>query len=258
MIRRFNYTGRQKIERSRVGISLSRSEDGGAVFDADLQMGGLDVPLEGHVYVEAYYRASFMRFDFGTVANPVKPANRRLTDIGGEVVFFRVKVVDPTGEHGRILAEADGVTPRQPGLAPDNRKCLLHVNFKDLGEEVWRLALDNPMPALEVNDRIENIRDIILTDRTFQSLVYPAAVREILQRILIIDEHDATEDDGEWASLWLKFVGRFHPIDPPPLDPDSDADRQKRLDWIEDAVRGFCRFAGARENFTLARREGSR
>jgi hypothetical protein len=135
---------------------------------------------------------------------------------------------------------------------------LLHVNFKDLGEEVWRLELENSMPVLEVNDRIENIRDIILTDRTFQSLVYPAAVREILQRILIIDEHDAAEEDGEWESLWLKFVRRFYTVDPPPLDPDSDADLQGRLDWIEQAVGAFCRFTGARENFMLARQGGPR
>jgi hypothetical protein len=259
MIRRFNYTGRKKIERSRVGISLRRPREGDVVFDADLQLGGLDVPLEARVYVEAYYKASFMRFDFGTVANIVEPASRRLTDTGGgDVVFFRVRVVDLTGEHGRLLAEVDGVTPRQPDSVPANRRCLLYVNFKDLGEEVWRLEFDNPMPVLEVNDRIENIRDIVLTDRKFRSLVYPAAVREILQRILIIEEHDAADDDGEWASLWLRFVRRFHTVDPPRLDPDSNAARQARLEWIDEAVHAFCQFVGARESFALAGQEGPR
>lgn len=257
MIRRFNYTGRKKIERTRVAIALNNKGEGGAAFDADLHLDDLPVLREGRVFLEAYYRSSFMRFDFGTIANPTRPANRRLSDIdGGEVVFFRVRVVDPTGEHGQILAEVDGITPRQPGLVTENRKCLLHVNFKDLGDEVWRLDLENTMPVLEVNDQIENIRDIILTDRTFQSLVYPAAVREILQRILIIDEYDPTEDTGEWASLWLKFVRGFHSADPPSLDPESDVNRQERLDWIEDAVQSFCQVVSAKENFVHCRLEG--
>lgn len=256
MIRRFNYTGRKRIERTRVAISLNNKGERGSTFDADLHLDDLRVPPEGRVFLEAYYRSSFMRFDFGTIASPMKPADRRLTDIGGgEVVFFRVRVVDPSGEHGRILAEVDGVTPKQPGLVSENRRCLLHVNFKDLGQEIWRLDLENTMPVLEVNDQIENIRDIILTDRTFQSLVYPATVREILQRILIIDQYDPSEDTGEWASLWLKFVRRFHAVDPPSLDPDSGANGQERLDWIEDAVRSFCSFVSAKENFIHCRTE---
>src|SRR5689334_21822001 len=134
MIRRFNYTGRQRIERSRVTVEVNPGVDGKTlVFDAVIRLDGLELPAEAPVIVEVCYGSSYMRFPFGTVAHCLPPADRRLMPIeNGHAAFFRVKVIDPTDEQGRILAEADKIAPRDPSILDANRRSLLFVDYKDL------------------------------------------------------------------------------------------------------------------------------
>lgn len=51
MIRKFNYTGRQKIARSRVDITLFE-EERIRTFDAAIDFDNLGLPPEARVYIE--------------------------------------------------------------------------------------------------------------------------------------------------------------------------------------------------------------
>jgi hypothetical protein len=111
MIRRLNYTGRRKIPRESVRISLYRNGSVGE-FDAFIRTDGLELPLSARVFVEAYHKSDWMRFDFGAVGEPVIPQDRKLTKFyDGARILFRVKVVSTDGETGKILAEVDRLTP---------------------------------------------------------------------------------------------------------------------------------------------------
>jgi hypothetical protein len=55
MIRRFNYTNRVKILRSRVDISLFKDNEG-KYFKAKVNLEGLNLPAEAKVYIEANYK----------------------------------------------------------------------------------------------------------------------------------------------------------------------------------------------------------
>ena len=105
MIRKFNYTGRQKIKRSNVEVDLARNNEGARFFSISLHLDDLNLPHNAHIYIEAYHRSGYQRFDFGTVGEKRIPPDRALKNLSNSAIpLFRVKVVDRTLTHGRILA----------------------------------------------------------------------------------------------------------------------------------------------------------
>ncbi len=209
MIRRFNYTNRKRIGSDHVALTVNPSSSGPATFDAALKLEGSELPPEAAIFLEAYYKSSYMRFPFGTVEKPVTPADRRLTDIDrGNTVFFRLKIVDTSTSTGRILAEVEDLTAQESGGSGIGKYCLLPVRFTDLGQLVWRLDLDGSRPVLEVN-RFDGVETFVKKDPLFLALVFPAAVRQILEYILVENEHDDIDDESDWQSLWLRFAQCF-------------------------------------------------
>ena len=241
MIRRFNYTGRKRIDRSRVEIRLAGDGHGVPTFDAALAL--TDLGLAGHarVYVEAYYRSSWMRFPWGTVSEVRVPESRRLTDVDHvPTVYFRVLVVDETGQRGRILASIDGVRATRHGEEPGRRESILPVNPTDLGDQIWRLHFGDE-PVLEVNNRIPDILSRVQHDPAFLALVYPAVVREVLLQAVLVETLPDAEPPG-WQGQWLQFARSVHPGEPPSLDPEQLQDSREAVqEWIDDVVASFSR-----------------
>ena len=67
------------------------------------------------VYVEAYFKMSLMRFDYGTASEAASNAGNvhLLDDLQGNNIYFRVKVVDETddpesGRHRQDREEVEG------------------------------------------------------------------------------------------------------------------------------------------------------
>lgn len=227
--------------------------ENGAVprFDAEVNLYGLDLPDDAQVFVEAYYKASYMRFGFGTVGQIHPPQNRRLADVASANVLFRLKVVDRAAEVGRILAKADGIHPQAPGSPPTQKLPILHVDFLDLGQEVWRLRFEDAIPVLEVNEIIDDIRDIVRADSRFFSLVWPAVVREVLTKIVVLDQHEPVDDSEDWRDFWLRYVRMFYSQQPP----DCQSDMDTKLGWIESAITAFCQWKRVRETFVQSLQE---
>jgi hypothetical protein len=247
MLRKLNFTERAKIPRSQVRVLLRRDGDGMLVFDPQLSFDGVDVLPHARVFVEAYYRTSFMRFDCGSVEAFAPPTDRRLTEIDGtSVLRFRVKVVD---DH-RIVAVADDVVVSEEKPETGGRMPLLPVNFSDdLGQQAWQVVFESSGPVLALNNRIGGIRDVAKNDAAFFALVYPAAVREILTRILLVDRQDAREAGDEWWQLWLRWAARFTGTLP------EDADDAPF--WIDEAVSAFCNAQKAVDRWRASRVEGA-
>jgi hypothetical protein len=243
MLRRFNYTGRKKINRSAVRLTLTRRDNEPPAFDAAIRLDGLNLPAAARVYVEAYYHESYMRFDFGRVGDIRPPADRRLTDIdAGASALFRVKVIDESGEHGRILAEADGLSPLDSEEAAANREPLLPVVTADLGHAVWKLDFADDRPVLVLNRLIDNIHMTARGDDAFFALVYPAVVQRILLHILRVEQHYDVDGD-DWRCQWLRFVCQLPGVSPPPKpanDEEFDQMCDRHLEWIDGAVLAFC------------------
>ena len=73
MIRTFNYTGRSRITRKMVRLELSEDSSGPPTFDLELDLQELALPEDARIWIEAYHRQSYMRFDWGTVSEPKGP-----------------------------------------------------------------------------------------------------------------------------------------------------------------------------------------
>jgi len=254
MIRRLNFTGRRKIPRSRVTIRLEPEAGGPPVFRAEYDLHGLGFPGEASVFVEAYNALSYMRFAFGTVARRADPPSTRLDEVTRRPLpRFRLKVVDRRKRAGLLLGVADQILPLRPDEDESRRQPLLPVHFTDLGDRVWRLDLDD-WPVLELNSRIEVIREVARSDEAFLALVYPEVVRRILRRAVITERQTDPEfDDSDWTTLWLRYACTLPEISPPP----ADASTAEAEAWVEEAVEAFCRARRVRTRYEAAlAREG--
>jgi hypothetical protein len=152
---------------------------------------------------------------------------------------FRIKVVEQTGEHGKLLAEADRIMPIPSG-GPTERIGILAVKLEDLGNQAWTLDLtDTSIPTLIVNREIGS-KEYVRSNEIFFTLLFPAVVREILTQVLIIDTEQKFEPDaesGDWQERWLYFVSSMARVDPVPA---ADADHMTKVQWIDQAIRVFC------------------
>jgi len=251
MIRKFNYTGRKKIKRSNAKVDLTRNSEGIRIFDISLQLDHLDLPHDAHIYVEAYHRSGYQRFDFGSIGEKRTPPDRRLGKLSNSAIpLFRVKVVDRKLTHGRILASVDKIRPQKIDEEPTDGLSLLFVEFDDLGSVIWELDLDGDWPALRLNANAEEIPLVASSDNRFLSLVYPEVVKQILTRILVQDEHTDPDCDDDWPSLWLKLGASLPGMDYPPQIGKAEQER-----WIDKAVQAFCASQNMLEKFNKSFQE---
>ncbi len=230
MIRRFNYTDRKRITHDRVEIRIKEPEGGGPVsFAGELSLNGLGLSLDAPVIIEAYRGRAADRFRWGSVGAPSPPHDCRLLNVPDNPLF-RVKVSHPDGS-GKLLAMADHIRPRVEG----QRGSLIALKVaRDLGKEVWRVDFGDgdDEPILHVNGAIQGIQQDVLRGRAFRALVMPEVLRAVLVNVLIVQEIDMGEDEGQWGPL-LDFARSLHR----PLDTDGDG--PARMKWIDEVVRAF-------------------
>ena len=236
MIRRFNYTHRIRIRRKDTRITL-RDDNGKFSFDADLSaLAGYELPPESLVFVEAYRQTNWMRFDFGQVGAITPQKNRTLSQFDSpEGLLFRVKVT-PKGDIHTLLAEADRIPLMRPDQTEGERIPLLPVKPQKLGEEIYRVDFSGDRPLLLINSEAGNYADIGRSP-AFVSLVYPAVLREILTRVLLVEKHDDDSNLDDWKSQWVRFAS----LSPGLGDLPDPKETDERSDWIDKAVFAFAK-----------------
>ncbi len=241
-IRSFNYTGRRRITRDEVSLRLSQSADKTGTFDADIRLDKSHaLPADAVVSVEAYRGSStsWMRFPYGTIG-AIKPhPDRRLTEFDGtDGILFRVKVTSADTNWGMILAEADGLSPRQPDEAEQSQSILPVRSDKNLEKRVWRLDFSD-RPVLLVNSALGEKWDVV-RDQAFRSLVMPEVLEAILVRVLLVEGYkgDIQDDDtGDWRAQWLRFARSIPGTTEKPVTEDESVLEE----WIEQVVAAFSR-----------------
>lgn len=244
MIRRYNYTGRKTINRSDANVGI---EENPLRFHAGLSLKNYGLPADAKVFVEAYRQTNWMRFDFGTVGTVAIPGDLRLTDFDTrEGILFRVRVTATTNPEGRLLAEADQISPIHVNEDGEkSREPLLPIKPADLGEEVFRVDFAD-RPILLINNQFGDWRALARSPY-FVCMALPQALREILTHILRIEEYFEHEDDdpGNWRARWLRFAATLPGSSEPPDEEDKDTSE----DWINEAVAAFARMHGMKARF---------
>lgn len=254
MKKTFNYTGRKKIERIDVCVSL-REDKGVWVFDADFRLAEYHFPRNAEIWVEAHRQNLWMQFNWGTISAMRPAVNRRLTEFDvPDGILFRVRVVQPAGqEHHKLLGEADGIPFVKVGEANAKHRPLLDTVPDALDQLLWKLDMDRDPPALLVNrDALPTWKEMAQSAH-FTSLVYPEVMRRLLTASLIDDEW-SDEEEGGWQSDWVRFARNIGGLAAPP----PPADGEGREKWIEEAVAAFARRNNMKTTWDLTFEEENR
>jgi hypothetical protein len=233
MIRKFNYTGRLKIPERFIKVKLFQAEQN-VYFNAYLDIQNLGFPENAKVFVEPYYSANFIRFDYGTIGEIKPPSKTFLNDLpNADQIRFRIKVIDVTKELHKIIGISDNIYPE--GLLTDgNKKSILPVLFEDIGNQIWKIDFLSSGPVLILNceKNYPGVRGHIKSNPYFLGLIYPIAIRFILQKIVSYESFDSEE----WVANWLTFTRDVLGVHSTPIetnDPEIDQ-------WIEEVINSYC------------------
>lgn len=233
-INRLNYTSRKRINHQDVRIVIYDREKQPPVFDAALKLKDYKLPEDALVFVEAYRQTQWMRFAFGKVGSLIPPVDRTLREFdGAEGVRFRVRVTSASGRRGVMLAEADTIQAKRSDDVEDERIPLLPVQPADLGHLVWKLDFSSD-PVLLVNKSLD--WRAVASSPPFRSLVCPAALKEVLTRILYWEDYPDLDDKEDWKAKWLLFGSSLPGCGDVPGEDENDCFEE----WIEVATEAFA------------------
>ncbi len=257
MRRRINYTGRHRIKKKDISISITE-EEGLHKFYADLNLEDYELPPKARVWMEAYDKNAIMRFPFGTVDALAAEKPTLLEGFAGsDNYYFRVKVVDEK-HYSKLLAAANSISPFRQDEEDGTGKSLLRVTIAELGSIPWNLRFESgDYPVLEINNEIDTGSSLARSDPFFQALVFPEVLRRILRTILIENNYQLGSDpDGDdiWMEGWLEFAGSL-PGNRRLNSGEELSDDQKE-NWIEDSVEMFCKQQGSLRKLKVALKEG--
>lgn len=240
-MRKFNYTGRKRIKREDISVSVTVNDDGRHLFSAGFALDSYELPDDALIVLEPYRQMTRQRIDCGTVGSPLPPVDENLDEFSdAEAVLFSLRIVSPDQPAGILLAGADKIRPKKSDDEDEEKRIsLLPVISEELHGPVWRVDLANEEgPLLGLEASLD--KNAVVRSPEFRALVLPAALKEILLRILLVDEYFDTEDRGEWRSNWLYFCTRL----PGVAAPNADDDPEDIIKWTEDTVTVFARALG--------------
>jgi hypothetical protein len=233
---RFNYTARKRIDQEDVTVSFE-SRDGKSFVTASIAHEALlDLPLEATVTLEVYRRTTTEEFSMGTVASlqSISEAEtREFPDLQGALARVKVVAVE-SQRRGQILAAAEQLRPagvgNEPGKPPP---LLLFKPSSSLDQEVWALDLEEEVPTVLLNERLEDWYGLAKS-QPFASLVYPEVVRRIAR--WIADELVGEDEPTAIQAAWLKFF-RNHGAPHTGRELEEPEDKER---WSDECAKKFA------------------
>lgn len=231
MQRTINHTGRRKIEVKELQISMIEQENGVPAFDVDFSLNREKLPDDASIYIEAYQRNTLQRFHFGTVGEIRKPENRELGQLDlSSPALFRIRIVDETEHLGRLIASAERLKPESDN-DEDQRSSLLVLRSRPLGQQTWKIVFDTGgKPELCINNRIPDAIGQLKNNPQFQSLILPAAFRQVLMFFLWNEDE---EEGGGIVEQWMTFAEHIA------YEKPHDNDPMQLTAWVDDVVERF-------------------
>jgi hypothetical protein len=230
-MKRFNFTGRKKILRDDISIRLRGEFHERPVVDVSVDLADYQLSPESTVFLEGQSKTRFSREELGKVSPSVRKNAISLEEFDdAEGLSFRIKVVD---EHrGLLEAIAENVKPHDKDNKPDqNHKSILPVASADLSSfgVLWRVNYDDQNATLQVEQELGS-KDQVVRSLLFRGFILPAAMRQILAKIVSGGWDTELSDPDELSTRWLLLARQLGAG-----VPDESADDHE--DWLDDAVR---------------------
>ncbi len=240
MKRRFNYTGREKLTKDAIKITVNKTNGKPKSITAKLNLNEIKYPADTKIYLDAYHKTDRKRFDLGKINQRRIPEDLTIDELAyTDNLMFRLMLIDESSDQGKIIAHADRIRADNEA----NKKPILPVKFEDLGQQIWKLEFtaEEDGPILCLNNKIPVLENFVKTDPIFFMYVFPAAIRVILTHMIFIDTVENPEEPPvTWHSDWLKFSKMILPHEPIPNLEQDKIDKDEVVKWIEQVVEEFC------------------
>lgn len=263
MIKRLNFTGRVKIKQSSVSLKIINSGTPNVAFSCSVDLNEYKFPDDAEVYIDVY-RGSYIRkrFQFGTVKSTKPLVNIEIREFKDFPVFnFKLFVVDTRKGFKQILGLTSPFNSFYDGSF-NSEKSLLPVKYVNNINQIWKIDYETERAILLLNSEKRNMPDLIKNDKFFRYTVLPAAFREILFKLFIVEGVPEDEEENDsYKGKWLSFiVNRLDCKDDLQLltrgdEDDSDIDSKSQLEAIERIVDTFCKKVFSDYNASVLRGE---
>lgn len=240
-MKRFNYTGRKKILREDVKVRLNGNFTEKPVIDVSISLRGYHFPTDSKVYIEPQSKTRFMRIDLGEVSQVIRRNQIPLDGFDdAEELDFRLKVVEES--KGILLGLVENIKPydKDDKLDP-NQQSILPVVSTDLSSDgvLWKVEFSDQKAVLQIERELGS-KDQVVRSLMFKGFVLPAAMRQILVKVVADSDWDETlSEPEELATKWLTFCEQLGAGLPNKEDESHEA-------WIDGAVRVLAKRIGVR------------
>lgn len=239
-MKRFNYTGRKKVLKEDVKVRLQGDFHEKPIVDLIIDFSDYDFSPEARVFLEPQWKTRFMRIPVGYAKDTVR-ANRIVLEEfdDAEDLDFRVKVVDE--QRGLLLGSAENIKPYNKDNELDrNQQSILPVSSADLSEcgSLWRIMYQDQNATLQVERELGN-KEQVVRSLLFKGFILPAAMRQILARIISEEWDEALSEPEDLSTRWLLFAKQLGAGLPERNGEDNEY-------WLESTVRLLTSRIGVR------------
>lgn len=243
--KRLKFLKRAKIRQQDVRVRLE-VHGPAKRFKADLDLGEYEFPPNARVVVEAKQLLETIRFDFGTVGAPRVGVFHDISRLKGERVIFNVLVLDPVT--ARKLGSATTIRPNVEAEKAEESIPLLPVDASSqVSPLVWEIEYTDhdqeghtDAPVLKVDaEAARHSAAFFMQDAAVRAMVLPAAMREVLTRVLLVDRSEYEPDSRDWRSSWIRFGARLAGEEPPAVNEGALAVEEAAA-WIGKATKALA------------------
>ena len=256
--KRIKFLNRKKVLQKDVHIRLEVNGPSKR-FTAKIDLEPYGFPADSRVWLEAKQLLETLRFDLGTVGQPRPSLPIDVSRLRGDRVTFNLLVLEPTS--ARKLGAAETVRPNvEAGTLEDSIPLLPVDASARLDPLLWRVDyVDNDQeghsdaPVLMFDSvAAENAASFFVQDSAVRAMVLPAAMREVLTKLLLVDQVEYEPESRSWRNAWIRFASRLVGENPPAAGALNFKDETG--DWIGQATSKLARNAGFLETYLRERK----
>jgi hypothetical protein len=246
---------RKKIDQRHIAIRLESHGKAKKQFTAQLDLAEYKLPPDARVYLDAKQLMETIRFDFGTVASLKPNITHDISRLKGDRVTFAINVIQTS--NAQKLASAEAIRPQNERVNEGGAIALLPVDAsQDLNGLLWTISYEgddgdghSDAPVLALDKRATGgAASTFLQNSVVRGLVLPAAMREILTKVVIMDKHHYEPSSISWRDSWVRFAGRHTGG-----VPGADDSTEEWTQFIKDATEAFARNASLLDTFLTER-----
>jgi hypothetical protein len=196
-----------------------------------------DFSSGAHVRLRAHSKQTTMLFDLGTVSALRQLHNEELSEFlkaYAQSIKFDIFVTNKE-KNSQLEGLAEGVAPSIGDdliiADEEERKGILPLESKPMQDRVWRINFDEPLPILEINDKL-GLPSAVFKSPEFMGYALPAIFSEIVSW----EMKEEVEDDEERP--WRQYLEEILNLDLEDELLDED-DTENFEEWIEKAKDAF-------------------